>query len=254
MLKSRVQYIMTWVTLGLLLVSALGLMVISWNGAIGRPPSPGLMILLWVTISASGIYLFMLAVKKAHRLWIDDERRKKEAEDLERKSSAKPKSSSKENKALDVASTARKLVRRIPEEVPLEKSGQELLKILASELEIMSGILYIRNTNEFRAVATYALTSPSGPYVFKEGEGLTGQVAANQQTLVLTRLPEGHRMVYSGLGKMEPSYLAIVPLVHRTRTIAVLECSGYRYDPVDIEAMFRVFARDLMDKLSPSIK
>ena len=156
MLKSRIQYILTWVTLGLLLISGLGLMVISWNGAISRSPSPVLMILLWATMSASGIFLFMLAVKKAHRLWIDDERRKKEAEELERKSSAKPKSSSKENQALDVASTARKLVRRFPEEVPLAKSGQELLKALASELEIMSGILYIRDRSEFKAVAIYA--------------------------------------------------------------------------------------------------
>ncbi len=245
---------MTWVTLGLMLTSGLGLMILSWNGTISHSPSPGLMILFWAAMSGSGIYLFMLAVKKAHRLWIDDERRKKEAEELERKSSTRSGSSSKENKALDVASTARKLVRRIPEEVPLVKSGPELLKALASELEIMSGILYIRDRGEFRAVATYALTSPSEPFTFKEGEGLTGQVAANQQTMVLTRLPEGHRMVYSGLGKLEPSYLAIVPLIHRKRTIGVLECSGYRFDPADIEAMFRLFARDLMEKLSPSMK
>ena len=49
--------------------------------------------------------------------------------------------------------------------------------------------------------------------------------------MVLTRLPEDYLEVYSGLGKAQPSYLAIVPLIHKGRTIAVLECSGYRYDP-----------------------
>ena len=67
--------------------------------------------------------------------------------------------------------------------------------------------------------------------------------------MVLTSLPEDYLEVYSGLGKAQPSYLAIVPFIHKGRTMAVLECSGYRYDPHDIENMFRIFARDLMDKL-----
>lgn len=245
---------MTWVTFGLLLVSGLGLMAVSWNGAISGSPSPILMILLWILMSASGIYLFMLAVKKAHRLWIDDERRKIQTEKQEGRSPAGAKASSKENKALDIASTARKLVRRVPENQPLSDLGQELLNNLAKELEIMSGIIYTREKDIFKAVATYALASPTEPYTFEEGEGLSGQAAANQQIMVLTRLPEEHLEVYSGLGKAKPSYLAIVPLVHEHRTIAVLECSGYRYDPNDLEAMFRIFARDVVTKLSPNIK
>ncbi len=217
MRRSRVQYLMTWVTFGLLLSAGLGLMVLSWNGAISGLPSPILMVIMWVIMSASGIYLFLFAVKKAHRLWIDDERRKKEEEAQEEKSktAARSRSSSREDKALDFASTARKLVRRIPEEEPLAELGQDLLKNLASELEIMSGIVYILEKNTFRVVATYALPLPTEPGSFKEGEGLTGQAAANQQVMVLTRLPAGHMEVYSGLGKSEPAYLAIVPLVHR---------------------------------------
>jgi len=254
MLKSKAKYIMTWVTFGLLLISGLGLMAVSWNGAISGSHPPLLMLLLWFLMSASGIYLFMFASKKAHRLWINDERRKKQAEKQENESSVATKVSSKENKALNIASTAGKLVRRMPEKKSLSASGQELLTYLAKELEIMSGVVYFREKNMFRAVSTYALTSPTEPYSFKEGEGLSGQAAANQQIMVLTRLPEEHLEVYSGLGKAEPSYLAIVPLVHQDKTIAVVECSGYRYDPHDIEAMFRIFARDLMAKLSPNIE
>jgi hypothetical protein len=32
--------------------------------------------------------------------------------------------------------------------------------------------------------------------------------------------------------------------------MAVIECSGYRYNPDAIENMFKILARDLMDKLS----
>lgn len=245
---------MTWVTLGVLLSSGLGLMVLSWNGAVSGSPSPSLMTVLWICISGSGIYLFMLAVKKAHRLWVHEARRKKQKERRDGESTAPARASSKEKKALDIASTARKLVRRIPEDEPLSNSVQDLLKNLAKELEIMSGIVYMREKGVFRARATYALPSPSEPYSFREGEGLTGQVAANKQIMVLTSLPEEYLEVYSGLGKAEPSYLAIVPLVHRDKTIAVLECSGYRYKPNDIESMLRIFARDVMAKLSPNIK
>ena len=238
----------------MLLSCGVGLLVQSWNGAISGSPSTIVMVLLWLVLSASGIYLFLFAVKKAHRIWLDDERRIKEVEQGENKASARTRTSSREDNKLDFTSTARKLVRRIPEEEALEKSGSELLKNLARELEIMSGVVYIRKNKTFRSVATYALASSTEPYSFEEGEGLTGQAAANRQIMVLSNLPEGHREVYSGLGKAEPAYLAIVPLVHKNRTIAVLECSGYKYEPKDIEAMFRIFARDLMAKLSPHLK
>jgi len=254
MLKSKLQYILTWVTILLLLISGFGLMVMSWNGAIGGSPSPSQMIILWVIMSASGIYLFMFAVKKAHKQWIHDERRKKQKKNPDSETHIARKGSSQKEKALDFASTARKLSRKFPEKESYAKSGQELLTNLAKELEIMSGVFYAREKDSFLAVATYALASASEPYSFKEGEGLSGQAAANQQIMLLSSLPEGHLQVYSGLGKAEPSYLAIVPLVYENRTIAVLECSGYRYDPHDVETMFRIFARDVMTKLSPHIK
>jgi len=254
MLKSRVQYIMTWVTFGLLLSSGTGLLVLSWNHSPDGKPSPAIFIVLWLIMSASGINLFMLAVKKAHRLWIDDERRLKEEQELRKKESLRMDKSSQDHQKLDIKASARKLVRRIPEDEPLSRSGGKILKNLSKELEIMSGVMYIREKSSFRASATFAISSMTEKYSFKEGEGLCGQVAVNQQIMVLTQLPEGYLQVYSGLGKTEPSYLAIVPLVHEGSTLAVLEFSGYRYDPQDIETMLRIFARELMDKLSPHLK
>ena len=244
----------------MLLICAVFLVASAWNGSLTHSPSPSLMILLWIGISASGIYLFMLAVKKAHRLWVDEERRLKEEErnlkDEESHSGAKPpsgKNASKDKQELDFAATARKLVRRTPENASLEDACKGLMKNLARELEIMAGVVYIRKKSLFETVSTYALASSTEPYNFREGEGLTGQVARNQQVMVLTRLPEDHLEVYSGLGQSKPAYLAIVPLIHKNKTVAVLECSGYRYDPHDIENMFRIFSRELMDKLSPNL-
>jgi len=253
MRTSRFQYILTWVSLILILVCSTLLVASAWNSQITGTISPPVMVLLWIGISAPGIYLFMLAVKKAHRQWINEKREhEKEENELRRKSSAKS-GSSRETKALDFAGAARKIVRRVPDNIALDQLGKLLLKNLARELEIMSGVFYMEKKGVFKVDATYAMASADEPYTFKSGEGLSGQVARNQQPMVLTRIPEGHQEVYSGLGKAPPAYLAIVPLVHKGKTMAILECSGYRYEPDAIENMLKIFARDLMDKLSPNL-
>jgi len=250
MTKSTLQYLLTWASLLLLLTCSVLLVVLSWNSRVTGDVSPPLVILLWLITSASGIYLFMLAVKKAHRQWINEKREMEQEKATVEKTSAAARPS---DRTLDFAAVARKLVRRIPENADLKDLGEGLLRNLARELEIMSGIFYLEKKGTFQCVSTYATLASGEPFEFTLGEGLSGQAARNQQLMVLNRLPEEYLEVYSGLGKALPSYLAIVPLVHKGRTVAVIECSGYRYDPHEIENMFRIFARDLMHKLSPNL-
>ncbi len=253
MRTSRFLYILTWVTMLVLIVCSILLVAIAWNSQLGLTASPILILFLWVSISTSGIYLFLLAVKKAYRQYIDEERQLESERVNTRKKKARSSQSSKENKALDFAAAARKIVRRVPDNIAPDQLGKPLLTYLARELEIMSGIYYREQKGVFVVEASYAMASTTEPYTFKLGEGLSGQAAKNQQIMVLSRLPEGHLEVYSGLGKAPPAYLAIVPLVHKGKTLAVLECSGYRYKPDAIENMLRILARDLMDKLSPNL-
>jgi len=253
MRTSRFRYILTWVALFVMIICTTLLVAIAWNSQLRTTVSPTLISLIWICISVSGFYLFMLAVKKAHRQWIDEERQLEKLRITAGELKSRSSKASRENKSLDFAATARKIVRRVPENIALEQLGKLLLKNLARELEIMSGIYYREEKGVFTVEATYAMASTTEPYTFKIGEGLSGQAAKNQQLMLLTRLPEGHLEVYSGLGKAPPAYLAIIPLVHKGKTMAVLECSGYRYEPDDIENMLRIFARDLMDKLSPKL-
>ncbi len=250
MLSNKYKYILTWISLVLFLLCSTLLVAAAWNSQVTGDFSPFLVILLWILICFSGIFLFMLAVKMAHRQWMTEKREqeKEEAEGKQKPSGAG--GSSRKNKELDFAASARKIVRRIPENIVMDQLGKLLLKNLARELEIMSGIFYTEKKGVFTAEASYAMTSSTESYTFKSGEGLTGQAARNQQILVLNRLPEGYTEVFSGLGMAAPAYLAIVPLVHKGHTIAVLEFTGYRYEPGAIENMLRIFARDLMDKLS----
>lgn len=253
MKRTKLLYMLTWAAAGVLLLSGLGLIITSWNGVVGAASSPIVMLLLWFLMSASGIFLFIFAVKKTHRTWITD-LQNQTGEEAAPTRQPERKSETRDNKSLDFAATARKLVRRMPDVNDIGGIGEDLMKNLARELEIMSGILYVRKGTTFEPGTSYALASHSEPYKFKEGEGLSGQVARNRQITVLSKLPGDYLEVCSGLGKAEPKYLAIVPLVHNDETIGLLECSGYKYDTREIENMFRIFSRDLMEKLSPNLK
>lgn len=253
MRTSRIRYIVTWVALIVLMICSTLLLASVWNSHIGNLVSPLLLAILWIGILSAGIYLFMLAVKKAHRQWIDEERHLERVRITALDKKERRTQASRENKSLDFAAVARKIVRRVPDNIAQEQLGTLLLKNLSRELELMSGIFYREQKGIFMIEASYALASGSKPGSFKSGEGLTGQAARNKQLMMLTQLPEGYLEVFSGLGKAPPTYLVLVPLVHKDRTIALLECSGYRYEPADIEKMFRILARDLMDKLAPNL-
>ena len=252
MRKSRIRYILTWASGAGLLVSSTLLVAGAWNSHLASPLSPALVLAGWVLLSASGIFLFLLAVKKAHRQWIN-EKRALENEEQDQKTRSLSSESSRVTKTLAPGTAARKILRHISDNMSLDQVGKQLMKDLAGELEIMSGIFYVEEKGTFRVRASYALASSTEPYTFKSGEGLSGQAARNQQLLVLTRLPEEHLEVYSGLGKAQPAYLAIIPLVHKGRTFALLECSGYRHEPSEIEELFRIFTRELMEKLAPNL-
>ena len=87
--------------------------------------SPSLLILFWILMSASGIFLFMLAVKKAHRLWIDEERSLKEKRmKLNNKAvSARKRIPQRTTNPSTSLQLARKLVRRIPENASTGRGG-----------------------------------------------------------------------------------------------------------------------------------
>ena len=119
-------------------------MAFSWRSQLSVNVSPFLIILVWIVMSTSGIFLFMLAIKKAHRLMIDEERSLKEKQDNADERPSRKKDAGKDNQSLDFAATARKMVRRVSEDSSMEELSEELLKNLARELEIMSGVFYIR--------------------------------------------------------------------------------------------------------------
>jgi 23S rRNA maturation mini-RNase III len=120
-----------------------------------------------------------------------------------------------------------------------ESFARKLLANLASELEVVLGVIYMSNSkhNLFSFLAGFALPADQKPPDFKAGENLNGQVAKNKEILVLRNLPAAYFNIESGLGSSKPRSLIIAPLVNNNKTVAIIEIATF----IDIDKNTETF-------------
>jgi hypothetical protein len=112
----------------------------------------------------------------------------------------------------------------------LDSLLEKYLKNLAKEINIVQGILYLKQekTDEFKFSSGYALTNDKKIPGFKAGESLPGQVVVSSQVSLITDIPEAYFPVESGLGKSIPKQILFAPVKNNTTVIAVLELSFFK--------------------------
>lgn len=102
------------------------------------------------------------------------------------------------------------------------------LRKLGKQPEVMQAAVYLRNeNNSFQLAGGLALLSEYTRESFGEGEGLSGQAAAEKTSLVLRHLPADYLQVASGLGKGVPSFLYIIPILYEDACFGVLEIASF---------------------------
>lgn len=102
----------------------------------------------------------------------------------------------------------------------------------------MQGIFYLLDDsdNVYKPLADYAYYKDDKPGPFRLGDTLPGQVAKNRKSIVITELPAEYLTVISGLGAGKPSALAVIPVVEKENTIALLELASFKkIEPQDLE-------------------
>ena len=104
--------------------------------------------------------------------------------------------------------------------------AEKLLKGLSDELQVSIGIAYLAKGKKYAYLAGFALTGDTPPD-FKEGENLNGQAALSKEILIAENIPEDYFNIESGLGKSKPKTLIIVPLLHKNKTVAILEIATF---------------------------
>ncbi|MFA0962849.1 PAS domain S-box protein [Roseivirga sp. BDSF3-8] len=116
----------------------------------------------------------------------------------------------------------------------LEKLGDEITAFVSEKIGAIQGAFYVVNDDDPNDVfiemkASYAYHKKkylSGRYRF--AEGLVGQAAIEQDTLLRTEIPHDYVTVTSGLlGDQRPTCLLLVPLITDEKVYGVLEFAGF---------------------------
>lgn len=111
----------------------------------------------------------------------------------------------------------------------LQKLGATVIAQLCRSLDAKIGALYIFDTKNkeaqvFKLLSSYAFTKQENLTTdYKMGEGLVGQAALDQNSIVLQNAPDDYIKIESALGYTLPRNLIIVPVVLKGSTLGVIE-------------------------------
>ncbi|WP_054023238.1 response regulator [Bacillus sp. FJAT-28004] len=106
--------------------------------------------------------------------------------------------------------------------------AESFLTKLAPILDAAYGLFYIRQgageQQRLIKLASYAAYGDeTGHDSFRLGEGLIGQAAVEKRTFLLNSAPEHPISLTSGLGKVQPRSILIVPFEYEGKVVAVVE-------------------------------
>lgn len=109
-------------------------------------------------------------------------------------------------------------------ELTLTSLANNIVRYICRYTDAQAGLFFIKNENLLHLMGRYAYTEHAeAKATIALGEGLIGQAARDQKSLVLHQIPENALMITSGLGESRPSQLLITPLAIDGRVIGVLE-------------------------------
>jgi signal transduction histidine kinase/CheY-like chemotaxis protein len=128
----------------------------------------------------------------------------------------------------------------------LESIGDKVLGVLVDNLRARVAALYtLEPGGLLRRIGGHALPAASETAVTRLGDGLTGQAAREDRTVVVRDLPAGYLDVSSAAGKAAPRALVIAPASADGVVQAVTELGFlHELDPVELQ---------LIDRMSESI-
>ena len=116
---------------------------------------------------------------------------------------------------------------------------------LCRYLEAQMGAFYIQDEQSIKLVASYAFSTRKGfRNEFQVGEGLVGQAALEQQTIVFSDAPDDYVAIGSGLGETRPRVITVIPLIWNKEVVALLEFASLtRFSPLQERLIENVASR-----------
>ncbi|MDQ6970542.1 MAG: response regulator [Mariprofundus sp.] len=128
--------------------------------------------------------------------------------------------------------------------------ANNIMQLLPHLLNASHGAFYIMQhyNSEVELVleSSYAFKQRKNiSHRFKPGEGLIGQCALQQQSILLTHVPDDYIKIQSGLGESTPKQIIIVPLLAENKLMGVIELAT--------TAEFSDIQKEFLEQVSDSI-
>src|SRR5919197_888695 len=121
----------------------------------------------------------------------------------------------------------------------LETVSRLIMSELTPLLDAQHGTFFMRegegDDDVLRLIATYGYKERKNvPNRFTVGEGLVGQAALEQKSILITEAPEDYIKITSGLGSAAPVNLIVLPVLFEDHVMAVIELASFpRFTPVE---------------------
>src|SRR5688572_24893613 len=124
----------------------------------------------------------------------------------------------------------------------IDTLGEDVIKFILGKIGAIQGAFYVVNTEEKEKVVEMRASYAYGrkKYLqskFKFAEGLVGQAAIEQSTVLRTEIPDEYVTITSGiLGEQRPTCIVVVPLITNEEVFGVLEFAGFKkFDPSQVK-------------------
>ncbi|EDN71132.1 two-component hybrid sensor and regulator [Beggiatoa sp. PS] len=122
--------------------------------------------------------------------------------------------------------------------------AKNTISYLTTYAQAQVGLFYLWQETEkdkkgtLQMIASYAYIANDRPTQFQIGEGLVGQTALEQKTLLITQTPEeGYSIIRSGLTNALPHSVLLLPCLYENTIKAVIEI-GFSQSITDIQQNF----------------
>lgn len=124
----------------------------------------------------------------------------------------------------------------------LDAMGEEVVQVIIEKIGAVQGAFYVVNDEQGERLiemrSSYAYNRKK--YLkksFRFAEGLVGQAAIEQDTVMRTEIPDDYVTLTSGLlGEQKPGCILIVPLITNEEVFGVLEFAGmHRFNPSQVK-------------------
>ncbi len=119
-----------------------------------------------------------------------------------------------------VKSKLTELYEKMRGELEFATVGQNIINFIIPALDAPIGAIYYNENGTLKLAASNAYTTATE---FEFGEGLLGQAASEQKSILFSDIPNDYIKVRSALGEAKPHHILVTPLIFGDQVKGVLE-------------------------------